>query len=223
LADRMKADSGPSTSRLPASRRRLAEVAVALIVLGGLAAVQASPERPPAKGAEIHGLQVENTPSDLFVSFALRGAFTPEIREQLDSGLPITFNHYVEIVHRRAAWFDSTRVEKVISTTATYDTLTRQYRLTRSVNGQMVETSLSDKAAEMERFMTEVERQRICDPTDLEGDRSLVLRVKSRVQKRFVLFFIPWNFETSWARIRLTVPVEAADAPQEPPREPPAP
>jgi hypothetical protein len=57
----------------------------------------------------------------------------------------------------------------------------------------------------MERFMASVDRLRICDPLELGGDRALYLRVKSRVQKRFVFFFIPWNFETSWARIRLTV------------------
>jgi hypothetical protein len=160
----------------------------------------------PPEGAEILGLQVENQPHDLLVSFNLQGAFTGEVREQIDSGLPVTFNHYVEVMHRRAAWFDGTLVRKVISTTVSYDTLTRQYRLTRSINDEAVETAVSDKADEMERFMTSVSRLRLCDPVDLRGDTPLYLRVKSRVQKRFVFFFIPWNFETSWARVKLTVP-----------------
>lgn len=162
-------------------------------------------EEPPASGAEIHGLQVENAPHDLFVSFSLGGAFTREIRDQIDSGLPVTFNHYVEVLNRRPAWFDSTVVRKVISATVTFDTLTRQYRLNRSVNGEIMETVVTDKEADMQRFMSSVDRLRLCDPLDLAGDRSLYLRVKSRVQKRFVLFFIPWDFETSWARVRLNI------------------
>lgn len=187
-------------------------LALATLAIAGWAASpsMALPEEAQPEGALIRDLAVENGPHDLFVSFALQGAFTPEIREQLESGLPVTFNHYVEVLHRRPAWFDRTRIERVVSTTATYDTLTRQYRLTRRVNGELVETTLSDKGDEMEQFMTRVDRLRICDPADLAGDRSLYLRVKSRVQKRFVFFFIPWNFETSWARIRFAVPGPAA-------------
>ncbi|HXI01543.1 MAG TPA: DUF4390 domain-containing protein [Candidatus Saccharimonadales bacterium] len=166
----------------------------------------------PPEGAEIRDVQVRNTPSDLFVSFVLHGAFTDDIREQIRTGLPVTFTHYVEIVNKRTAWFDTTLVKKEISTTVTYDTLTRQYRLTRSVNGEMTETELTDRAAEMESFMTTVKRQRLCDPNDLPGDRRLSLRVKSRMRRRFVFFFIPWNLETSWARIGLSLP-----SAQEPP------
>lgn len=182
-------------------------VGVACLVLGEGAGppLMALGEAPPPPGAEIHGLQVENAPHDLFVSFGLTGAFTREIREQIDSGLPVTFNHYVEVVNRRPVWFDSTVVRKVLSATVTFDTLTRQYRLNRSVNGEMMETVVSDKEADMERFMATVDRLRLCDPVELAGDRALYLRVKSRVQKRFVFFFIPWDFETSWARVRLNI------------------
>ena len=192
--------------------RKIGAFAAVLLAAGSLS-TQALAENPPAEGAEIRGLLVENAPHDLFVTFTLHGAFTPEIREQIDSGLPVTFRHYVEVVNRRAAWFDDTLLRKVVSTSVAFDTLTRQYRLTRSVNDETLETTVSDKEAEMSRFMTTVERLRLCDPAELEGDRSLYLRVKSRVQKRFVLFFIPWDFETSWAKIRLAVPAAASPPP----------
>jgi len=191
--------------------RSLVWLAAALLVW--LAAVCAAPasENPP-EGAEIRDLQVENAPHDLFISFRLTRAFSQEISEQIESGLPVTFNHFVEVLNRRPAWFDPTLVKKVISTTVTYDTLTRQYRLTRAVNNETVETAVSDKREEMERFMTSVDRLRLCDPADLPGDRALYLRVKARIQKRFVFFFIPWNFETSWARVGLRIP-ESPPAP----------
>lgn len=176
-------------------------------------------ESAPPEGAEIRDLQVRNNPNDIFISFLLDGAFTDEIREQIDSGLPVTFRHYVEIIQKRTAWFDRTLVRKVISSTVAYDTLTRQYRLTRSVDGEVMDTSVTERREEMERFMAGVERQRLCDPEVLPGDTHLSLRVKSRMRRRFVLFFLPWNFETSWARIGLTLPArhrapDAAPIPQ---------
>jgi hypothetical protein len=196
-------------------RVRLAGLLLVLALAGAVGnAAVAAPETSPPEGAEIRDLQVRNSPTDLFVSFRLYGGFTPEIREQIHSGLPVTFRHYVEIVKHRAAWFDDTLVKKKISTTVTYDTLTRQYRLTRDVNEEMVETTVTDRPEEMELFMSSVERQRLCDPSELPGDRRLALRVKSRIRRRFVFFFIPWNLETSWARIGLSL--------QGPPESPPA-
>lgn len=186
--------------------RRLATALGALAAAGACLWLPAAAGARHAEDAEIRDLQVRNTASDLFVSFSLQGAFTPEIREQIESGLPVTFSHYLEIMQKRTAWFDNTLVKKEVTATVTYDTLTRQYRLTRSVNGEVVETAVTDRVGEMERFMTTVEQQRLCDPADLPGDRRLALRVKSRIRRRFVFFFIPWNFETSWARIGLSLP-----------------
>lgn len=188
----------------------------AFLCLASGPTLPALPVSPPPEGAEIHGLQVTNTASDLFVSFALEGAFTEEILDQIHSGLPVTFVHYVEVRQRRTAWFDKTLIKKEIAATVTYDTLTRQYRLTRSVNGEVMDTAVTERVGEMERFMTGVERQRLCDPAELPGERRLALRVKSRMRRRFVLFFIPWNFETSWARIGLSLPArqEAPNSPE---------
>lgn len=208
-------------SRPPGAGQRSVARSLAAAGLRGLASLAAVlaatppalalPEAAVADGALIRDLQVRNTPGDMHVSFALHGAFTQEVREQVESGLPVTFIHYVEVLHRRTAWFDHTLIKKDVSSTVTYDTLTRQYRLTRSVNGEVMETQVTDRPEEMERFMTAVEDLRLCDPAELPGDRRLSLRVKSRIRRRFVLFFIPWNFETDWARIGLSLP-----APQRP-------
>ncbi len=182
---------------------------MSLALLAALAAIQplrARPEEAVAEDALIRDLQVRNTPGDMHVSFVLEGAFTEEVDEQIRSGLPVTFVHYVEVLHRRTAWFDDTLIRKTVSSTVTYDTLTRQYRLTRSVDGEVVQTEVTDRLEEMQRFMTSVEDLRLGDPSDLPGDRRLSLRVKSRIRRRFVLFFIPWNFETAWARIGLSLP-----------------
>lgn len=197
---------------------RLPGILLAVLVAAAGSMTSVPADERPAEGAEIRDLYVENRPGDLYATFALYGAFTPEIREQIESGLPVTFNHYVEVRRRRAAWFDGTLVKKTVSATVTYDTLTRQFRLSRSVNGDVIETTVSDKTAGMEDFMTRVERLRLCDPEELPGNRPLYLRVKSRVQKRFVFIFIPWNFDTSWARIQ--IPLSGRESPDRTPARP---
>jgi hypothetical protein len=150
--------------------------------------------------AEIGALQVSNSDRRFRVAFRLNGAFTPEVEEVLASGLPITFRHTLRAYRRRAAWLDRLISEQRVDTTAQLDTLTRQYRLSRAVDGQMVDTRLTDKPEEMKAWMTSVEGLELpwqgnVDPADL-----LYVKVKSEIQKRFVFFFIPWDFETSWAR-----------------------
>src|SRR3989442_2275401 len=86
----------------PALVRAAPLVLAVLIACASCTLARASGDEALPADAEIRGLQVENAPHDLFVSFSLSGAFTREIREQIESGLPVTFSHYVEIGNRRA-------------------------------------------------------------------------------------------------------------------------
>src|SRR5262245_55658479 len=94
-------ERGSTQSRPPLPSLEHIAVFLALIsisILLSAAAVEPASVEPaePLEGAEIHGLQVENQPHDILVSFNLQGAFTGEVKEQIESGLPVTFNHYVE-------------------------------------------------------------------------------------------------------------------------------
>ena len=160
------------------------------------------------------GLDAEATNHDLYASFALREAFSDDVRESIDSGLPVTFTYFLEVARRRPFWFDKILVRKSVATTVTYDTLTHQYSLSKRVNDEVTETSVAVNEADMMRWMTNLERVRLADPTTLPGaeDGSLYLRVKSRLQKKFILFFIPWDVETGWEKVRLSFPVEGTSS-----------
>jgi len=158
-------------------------------------------------GASMGALRADATEHDLYASFVLSDGFSDEVREKIASGLPVTFTYYLEVARRRPLWFDKILLRKTVTTTVTYDTLTHQYSLSKKVNDEVTESSVAVNDADMMRWMTSLERVRLADPTtlgDVEGD-SLYIRVKSRLQKRFVLFFIPWDLETGWEKVRLSL------------------
>ena len=160
-----------------------------------------------AADTTITALSAAATEHDLYATFGVRNAFASDVKEKIASGMPVTFTYFLEVARRRPLWFDKILIRKTVATTVTYDTLTHQYSLSKRVNDEVTETSVAVDEAEMMRWMTTLERVRLADPTALEGadDGSLYIRVKSRLQKRFVLFFIPWEVETGWEKVRLTL------------------
>jgi len=165
---------------------------------------------PLSGGASVASLTADTTEHDLYLSFSLEGAFSDETREEIATGLPVTFTYELELARRRPLWFDKTLVRRTIATTVTYDTLTHQYRLSKRVNDEVAESSVAVNEADMMRWMTHLERVRLADPTILDDplDDSLYVRVRSRIRKRFILFFIPWNVDTGWEKLRLNLPGE---------------
>lgn len=165
-----------------------------------------------AARATVVSLRTDASDSEIFASFTIRGAFDDEVRERLTAGLPLEFVHYVEVARRRPLWFDKVVLRKTITTSVTFDTLTRQYSLSKKVNDEVAETSVAMHEAEAERWMTRIERVRLADPAQIgrEADGQLYLRVRSVLRKRFVLLFLPWDVETGWERVVLNLPGEAA-------------
>jgi hypothetical protein len=193
--------------------RRIAETALVLV----LAAPGVPPDAadgPPRDDPVLEELRVDAGEHDLLVSFHVSGAFTPEIREAIESGLTVTFRHDIEVVRRRLLWFDRTLVRKTVTTTVTYDTMTHQYSLARGVNDEVAETSVAINEDDMMRWMTRLERIRLTDPSALgiEPDDALYVRVKSLLQRRFVLLFIPSNTGTGWEKVGVSLPEGAAHA-----------
>ena len=168
----------------------------ALFILAGVSA-------GVGRAAEIAELKVEPHEGQFRVAFHLDGAFTPDVEELLGSGLPVTFQHTLRAYRRRATWLDRLVSGRTVTTTANFDTLTKQYRLSRAVDQQMADTLLTDKPEEMKAWMTTIEGVDLPAEAGSEAHDRYYVRVKSEIQKRFVFFFIPWDFETAWTRSAL--------------------
>jgi hypothetical protein len=155
------------------------------------------------RSAEIDQLQVALEDGHLSVGFTVSGAFTEEVEEVIASGLPVTFHHILRAYRRRTAWVDQRVAEKIVTTSVTFDTLTKQYSVSRSVDGQMVDTLVTDKAEDMKSWMTVFEKIDLPCENAVEMLDRFYVKVKSEIQNRFVFFFIPWDFETDWTKSSL--------------------
>jgi hypothetical protein len=189
---------------LPSLRRPLRAIVLVLAVcFTALGAAEAAPR--------VVGLSAEWTEAGYRASFRLQGGFEQPILDTIASGLPVTFEYRIEVYQRRPMWIDLVHLQQMVKVSVDYDSLTRQYSLTREVAGQVVESLSTEKPEEMRRWMSEisdVDVGALSDTVELTGREQL--RVKCRLASDFVFFFFPRFLETRWARIPLP-PVPPAE------------
>src|SRR4051812_38418079 len=84
-------------------------------------------------------LQVVPLPRDgeVLVSFKLDEALTDDIRTAIHSGLTIKFVYKVDLRRSSAVWLDRTIKSAVVTATVRFDTLTRIYHYSRTVDGHI--------------------------------------------------------------------------------------
>ena len=195
-----------------AASRRGAWLPRSLFLLGALAALAAPPPVLAAGDPRLADLRVAVVDDSYLVDFTLVGGFDEEVQEQIDAGLPVTFRYRVEILRKRALW-DNTLLAQELDVTVDYDSLTKQYRLSRTVDGELVDSMVSEKPEEMQRWMTEVRAWKLDPlPEDKAAEGQRILRARGRMSPGFVLFFFPYTTGTGWARVPLPpIPPAAPD------------
>ena len=83
---------------------------------------------------------------EVLVSFELADAYTGDVREAISSGLRTTFTYDVELRMVGSLWVDRTIAAVSVSASDQYDNLTRRHVLSRTVNGRVVESSVTEDA-----------------------------------------------------------------------------
>lgn len=153
--------------------------------------------------ARIADVVVSRTPS-LSITFSVKGAFTKEMDEAIQSGIPTTFNFIVEVNRVRNAWFDETLSETRFSHTVKYDSLKEEYEI--SVDEMGMKSIRTKDPNEMKALMSVVTSVDIKSSTPLVKGERYEFMVKAELRTvdlpfllDYVLFFVKlWDFETSW-------------------------
>jgi hypothetical protein len=116
----------------------------------------------------------------VFVSFELTDAYTDAIRESISSGLRTTFSYDVTL--RMEAWVDRTIATTVVSTSDQYDNLTRQHRLTRTIDGRVEDATVTDDESVVRTWLTTWKRLPLCETSKLDATRDYYVRISARAR-----------------------------------------
>jgi len=181
-------------------RRILPGLALLIVLMSPVSAAEETPSPDPGSSPSITGLTVEIRDGVVLASFHLARALDSETRARIASGLETTFDYRVELVRRRRFWPDARIRQPRILTSAKFDSLSRQYELTLKLDGEVERSTTTDRAEEMEQWLTVVNEISLGMTSELLPQQEYAVRVKADFPPRFVLLFIPWDRDTAWVR-----------------------
>ena len=178
----------------------------ALLALSLLTVPARTEADPPEKvRPQIEGLSVRAEGDRTWVSFRVTGAISAELEERIQSGLPVTFKHRLEVKVKRGfpVMFDKTVARTVVETRVTYDSLTQRYELQRTIEQRMRKKNqrppteeqrrVTGSAEEMRAWMETLEDVPVFDPARKLEDEKLWARVEVNLGRRYFM----WVFPTS--------------------------
>lgn len=160
-----------------------------------------------AQDASLTNIIVTNTRDDLLFYLTVRNAFPPEIEETIHSGVPATFSFLINLQLVRGFWVDRELNEITVTHTIKYDSLKKEYMVTRSWDGDR--PHVVKAFDEAKKLMSEIDSLSIVSLSELEKGRQYQIRAKAKLSKltlpfylHYILFFMSlWDFETDWYTI----------------------
>lgn len=127
------------------------------------------------------------------VSCTVSGGLTPDMEQALQSGLSTTFTYDVDLRRAVNVWFDQGVAVSTVTVSAHYDTLTGRYQVSRSVDGRIEDSRVSEQKGDVSKFVTSFERLPLFSTGDLEPNVEYVVRVRLRTRPRVNWFIWPFN------------------------------
>jgi len=157
--------------------------------------------------ARLANITVSNTRDDLLLYVTLEGAFSPELKKVILSGVPATFLFLAKLHNVRNLWFDRKIADIEVTHTIRYDNLKKEFTVRRSWKNNDPEVTKSFEEAQ--KWMTRISNLKIIPLSRLEKRQHYQLRTKAEVSKQtlpfylhYILFFVSfWDIETDWYAI----------------------
>ena len=119
-----------------------------------------------ARDATLTNIIVTNTRDDLLVYLTVKGAFTQEMEEAVKSGVPASFTFLVNLHRSRGMWFDKEMADLTITHTIKYNSLKKEFTVSRSWDSNSPITTQSFETAK--KLMTEVDSLKVVPLQALE-------------------------------------------------------
>jgi hypothetical protein len=167
----------------------------------------AAPTAVHAEDAKLTNIIVTNTRDDLLLYLSVKNAFSPEVEDTIQRGVPATFSFHLNLYRARPFWPDKEITAVNVTHTIKFDILRKEYTVTRS--WESTSPSAVKSFEEAKKLMTEIDSLRIVSLQRLEKGKRYQIRAKAKLDKltlpfylHYVLFFVSlWDFETDWYTI----------------------
>jgi len=171
---------------------------VAVVFVAAVQAQAPAPEQTP---------EVSVTPiardGQVLVSFDLTDAFSTDVRDAIQSGLPTTFSYSVDL-RRGATLFDRTVASVTVEASVRFDNLTRRYQISRTVDGRVEDVRPTEDQEAVRRWLTHFEQVPLSNTSALETNGEYYIRVRAHTRPRNTWFFWPWDRSGVFGQAKFT-------------------
>jgi hypothetical protein len=140
----------------------------------------------------------------VYVSSTVADGLMRDLEEPIQAGLPTTITQEAELRQEVGIWFDRTIASATVTATIQYDTLTRRYQLSRSVDGRLDASRVCEDKAEVQRFALGFDRLPLFSTGALAPNGEYYVRVRVRTRPRVTFFFWPWGRDAASGSARFT-------------------
>ena len=160
-----------------------------------------------AESPSVVNVSVGTTGNYVTMDAALLNGFTEEIREAVESGVPMTMTFNIELRKEVSLWADSLVRANTVSHTVQYDSLKKAYRFSE-VGKNVKRSIITRKPHQYQKLMLSLKNIPLAPIYQLDPKEKYYVRVKADLEMdrfwfpfNYLLFFVPFNdFETSWAK-----------------------
>ena len=160
-----------------------------------------------AHEARLTDIIITNTRDDLLVFLNVEGAFNDKIKKAVLKGVPATFSFYITLYQARNMWFDNKIADIKITHAIKYNSLKKEFVVTRS--WEKDKPSITQSFEEAQKLMAEINSLKIIPLGDLQKGSQYQIRAKAELGKltlpfylHYILFFVSlWDVETDWYTI----------------------
>jgi hypothetical protein len=152
-----------------------------VILVGALALIMATGVSLRAETLRIVPITSGNR---VVVTCEMGNAYTEDVRQAIASGLRTTFTYEIELRMVVPTWVDRTIASAVVSISDQYDNLTRRHSLSRTVDGRVVDSTVTEDENTVRQWLTTVSRLPIVDTAKLDPNRDYYVRISAVARPR---------------------------------------
>lgn len=157
-----------------------------------------------AAEVNLTNVNVVKAENNFLITATLKDAFTDEIMQSVNSGLPTNFEFKLKLVKQRKSWFDKVIHKEQFTHTVTYDNLKKEYSVIVN-RGMNREVLLCDDEAKMKQMMCKVNKLVTIKKSLIQKSNEFKVFLKANLKSYklptpfdYLLFFIAFDIDTEW-------------------------